>query len=177
MVDQEKITEIFKKITVTSEHPVPIGGRCESKTFYQVTDLDEADLDTAAQYIAERLHKVISPSKPDLFLRLPGGHTELATRLAKIYSELYLPSRNIQVETYQSTTISNGLGDKFRGKSSVLVTDVITTARSTLEAHAKATLRGIKVIAWACLIDRTFGPGPVSVVAAFTGAPVTLLSN
>jgi len=58
-----------------------------------------------------------------------------------------------------------------------MLTDVITTARSSLEAHTKATLRGVPVLCWATLIDRTFGPGPVPVVSALTGAPVRLLSR
>jgi orotate phosphoribosyltransferase len=73
--------------------------------------------------------------------------------------------------------MSNGHGEKYKGHNAILVTDVITTARSSLEAHTRATLRGIPVLCWATLIDRTFGPGPVPVVSAFTGAPVRVLTQ
>ena len=36
---------------------------------------------------------------------------------------------------------------------------------------------GSTVLCWASLVDRTFGPGPVPVVAAFTGEPVTMLEE
>ena len=92
-----------------------------------------------------------------------------------MYSEI--AGKDIPVEQYFENKLSNGHGEKYKGCNTVLVTDVITTARSSLEAHTKATLRGIPVLAWATLIDRTFGPGPVPVVSAFTGAPVRLLTQ
>ena len=81
------------------------------------------------------------------------------------------------MEQFVELKLTNGHGPKYRGWESVLVTDVITTARSTLEAHTKVTLQGLNMLCWASLIDRTFGPGPVSVVSAFTGAPVRVVTQ
>ena len=117
------------------------------------------------------------PQEPHVFLKLPGGYSFFAERLCAIYSEVAGTKNEIPLEQYVESKLSNGHGEKYRGKNAVLVTDVITTARSSLEAHTKATLKNIKVLCWATLIDRTFGPGPVSVVSAFTGAPVRLLTR
>lgn len=171
----DDINEIFEKITEEFEEPVPIGGRCESRIYYRVEDLTDADLDICAEYVADRIKNVVSPQKPELFLKLPGGYSFFAERLCAIYSEI--AHKEIPLEQYLEAKIMNGHGEKYRGKHAVLVTDVITTARSSLEAHTKATLRGIPVLCWATLIDRTFGPGPVSVVSAFTGAPVRMLAR
>lgn len=171
----EEISEIFEGITEQYEQPVPIGGRCESRTYYRVESLSEEQLDACAEYVAYRIKNVVSPSVPQLFLKLPGGYSFFAERLAAFYSELI--HKEIPIEQYLESKISNGLGSKYKGCNAILVTDVITTARSSLEAHTKATLRGIPVLCWATLIDRTFGPGPVPVVSAHTGAPVRLLSQ
>ena len=175
MASFDEISEIFEKVTEKFEEPVPIGGRCESNIYYRVEDLSDSDLDLCAEYVAERIKNVVSPQKPELFLKLPGGYSFFAERLCAIYSELN--NKEIPLEQYLESKIMNGHGEKYRGKNAVLVTDVITTARSSLEAHTKATLRGIPVLCWATLIDRTFGPGPVSVVSAFTGAPVRMLAR
>jgi orotate phosphoribosyltransferase len=90
---------------------------------------------------------------------------------------MYNKGKEIPLEQYLESKMSNGHGEKYKGCASILVTDVITTARSSLEAHTRATLRGIPVLCWATLIDRTFGPGPVPVVSAFTGAPVRVLTQ
>jgi hypothetical protein len=177
MTTSEDITEIFARITEEYEEPVPIGGRCESTVYYRTEDLTEDDLNTCAQYVAERIMKVVSPSEPQLFLKLPGGYSFFAERLSAVFSELMPGRREIPLEQYLESKISNGHGEKYKGHNAILVTDVITTARSSLEAHARATLRGIPVLCWATLIDRTFGPGPVSVVSAFTGAPVRVLAK
>ena len=177
MVTVEDINEIFEGITERYESPVPIGGRCESNIYYRVEDLAEADLNACAEYVAYRIRNVVSPSSPQLFLKLPGGYTFFAERLCAIYSEIGRDRKEIPLEQYLESKLSNGHGEKYRGHQTVLVTDVITTARSSLEAHTKATLRGIPVLCWATLIDRTFGPGPVSVVSAFTGAPVRVLAQ
>ena len=177
MVSAEEINEIFDRITERYEEPVPIGGRCESNVFYRTEDLTEADLNLCAEYVAERISNLISPQHPQLFLKLPGGYSFFAERLCAIYSEVIPGGQEIPLEQYLESKLSNGHGEKYKGKNAVLVTDVITTARSSLEAHTKATLRGIPVLCWATLIDRTFGPGPVAVVSAFSGAPVRLLTQ
>ena len=172
----DDINEIFERITETYEQPVPIGGRCESNTYYRVEALSESDLDACAEYVAYRIKNVVSPQAPQLFLKLPGGYSFFAERLCAVYSEI-AGGKEVPLEQYLESKISNGHGTKYRGYNAVLITDVITTARSSLEAHTKATLRGIPVLCWATLIDRTFGPGPVPVVSAFTGAPVRLLTQ
>jgi len=173
----DDISEIFAQVTEQYSTPVPIGGRCESKTFYRVEDLSDEDLNICAEYVAQRIKNVLTPQEPDVFLKLSGGYTFFAERLSAVYSELRRDKSEIPVEQYVESKLSNGHGEKYRGKNAVLITDVITTARSSLEAHTKATLKGIKVLCWATLIDRTFGPGPVPVVSSFTGAPVRLLTR
>jgi len=177
MIDLEEISRIFEKITDNYEEPVPIGGRCESHVYYRVQELSDADFDVCAQYVAQRIKNVVAPQSPQLFLKLPGGYTFFAERLCAIYSELFGKGQEVPLEQYLESKMSNGHGDKYRGFNAVLVTDVITTARSSLEAHTRATLKGIKVLCWATLIDRTFGPGPVPVISAFTGAPVRVLTR
>lgn len=177
MISLEDIGAIFERITETYEVPVPIGGRCESHIYYRVEYLSENDLNTCAEYVAHRIKELIAPQNAQVFLKLPGGYTFFAERLAAIYSELSTDGKETPVEQYIESKFSNGHAEKFKGKNAILVTDVITTARSSLEAHAKATLRGIPVLCWATLIDRTFGPGPVPVVSAFTGYPVRVLAQ
>jgi len=173
----EDLEDIFANITEEYEEPVPIGGRCESRIFYRVEDLSDADLNTCAEYVADRIKNVVAPGKPQLFLKLPGGYSFFAERLCAVYSELYNAGKEIPLEQYLESKLSNGHGEKYKGYQTILVTDVITTARSSLEAHTRATLRGIPVLCWATLIDRTFGPGPVPVVSAFTGASVRVLTQ
>jgi hypothetical protein len=177
MVTVEDINKIFEKITERYEEPVPIGGRCESNIYYRVEDLTDADLNCCAEYVARRIINVVSPQKPQLFLKLPGGYTFFAERLCAVYSELNPDGAEIPLEQYLESKLSNGHGKKYRNCNAILVTDVITTARSSLEAHTKATLKSIPVLCWCTLIDRTFGPGPVPVVSAFTGAPVRVLTQ
>ena len=177
MVSVEDIAEIFEEITERYEEPVAIGGRCESTIYYRVEDLTEDHLNACAEYVARRIRNVVTPQTPQLFLKLTGGYTFFAERLSAVYAELTNDHREIPLEQYVESKLSNGHGEKYRGYSTVLVTDVITTARSSLEAHTKATLRGIPVLCWATLIDRTFGPGPVAVVSAFTGAPVRVTTQ
>jgi len=177
MTGADELEDIFGRITEEYEDPVPIGGRCESRIFYRVEDLSDSDLNACAEYVAERIRNVISPQTPQLFLKLPGGYTFFAERLSAVFAEMFNKSKEIPLEQYLESKMSNGHGEKYRGSAAVLVTDVITTARSSLEAHTRATLRGIPVLCWATLIDRTFGPGPVPVVSAFTGAPVRVLTQ
>lgn len=177
MTDPETLAEIFERITERYEEPVPIGGRCESSVYYRVEDLSDDDLDVCAHYVASRIRNVASPYIPQLFLKLPGGYSFFAERLCAVYSEIQPDAKEIPLEQYLESKMSNGHGEKYKGYRTILVTDVITTARSSLEAHTRATLRGIPVLCWATLIDRTFGPGPVPVVSAFTGAPVRVLTK
>lgn len=177
MISSEEISEIFERVTETFQDPVPIGTRCESSVFYRVEDLTESDLNACAEYVAERIKNLFSPQFPQLFLKLPGGYTFFAERLCAVCSELNPDGKDIPLEQYLEDKLENGHGKKYKGQSAVLVTDVITTARSSLEAHTRATLRGIPVLCWATLIDRTFGPGPVPVVSSYTGAPVRLLAR
>lgn len=170
--DEGDIAAILERITDRFDTPIPIGGRCESKIYYRVEDLTDDELDACAEYVALRIRNVIAPARPEFFLKLPGGYTFFAERLCSIYSEMLGLKEPLPVELYVESKLSNGYGEAYRGKNGILVTDVITTARSTLEVHSKATLRGIPILCWATLIDRTFGPGPVPVVSAFTGAPV-----
>ncbi len=177
MPSYQEIAEIFSRITEEFEEPVSIGSRCESNIYYRVEALSEEDLNICAQYVAERILDVFHPQTPELILKLPGGFSFFAERLAAVLSELVPGSEEIPLEQFLESKLNNGFGEKYRGHKTILVTDVITTARSSLEAHNKATLRGIPVLCWASLIDRTFGPGPVPVVSAFTGAPVRLLAR
>jgi len=177
MVTVEEINKIFERITESYEEPVPIGGRCESNVYYRTEDLTENDLNACAEYVALRIQNVVTPQEPQIFLKLPGGYSFFAERLSAVYSELVPGGSEIPLEQYLESKLSNGHGEKYRGHNAILVTDVITTARSSLEAHTKATLRGIPVLCWATLIDRTFGPGPVPVVSGFTGAPVRVLTQ
>lgn len=177
MTSIEDISDIFSRITERFEEPVPIGARCESTVYYRVEDLSEDDLNACAEYVANRIRNVASLNKPQLFLKLPGGYSFFAERLCAVYTEIAGKGKEIPLEQYLEAKLSNGHGEKYKGYNTVLVTDVITTARSSLEAHTKATLRGIPILCWATLIDRTFGPGPVPVVSAFTGEPVRLLAK
>lgn len=177
MVTVEEINEIFERITESYDEPVPIGGRCESNVYYRTEDLTDSDLNACAEYVAHRILNVMSPQNPGLFLKLPGGYSFFAERLSAVYTELVPGAGEIPLEQYLESKLSNGHGEKYKGCPAILITDVITTARSSLEAHTKATLRGIPVLCWATLIDRTFGPGPVPVVSAFTGAPVRVLTQ
>ena len=172
----EDIRKIFAQITEEYEAPIPIGGRCESNVYYRVEDLTESDLNLCAEYVAERILNVCQGT-PQLILKLPGGYSFFAERLAAVFSELIPGVEEIALEQYLDSKIENGQGKKYKGYNTILVTDVITTARSSLEAHTKATLKGIPILCWASLIDRTFGPGPVPVVSAFTGAPVRVLTR
>ena len=176
-MDIEEINEIFAGITERFADPVPIGGRCESHVYYRTEDLSDDELNKCAEYVAHRLKNVVAPLRPEVFLKLPGGYSFFAERLTAIYTEYYNRGEDIPLEPYIESKLSNGYGERYKGRNAIIITDVITTARSSLEAHTKATLRGIPVLCWATLIDRTFGPGPVPVVSAFTGAEVRVLTQ
>jgi hypothetical protein len=175
--ERDEIEKIFNEITEKFDEPVAIGTRCISTTYYRVIDLDDKSLDKCARFVASRIHEAVSPLSPQLFLRLPGGYSFFAERLAGIYSEMWGKGEDVPFEQYLDSKFSNGYSEQYVGKTAVLITDVITTARSSLETHTKATLKGINVICWATLIDRTLGPGPVPVVSALCGEPVRLVSG
>ncbi len=169
-----EIREIFQEITERFEVPIRIGGRCEANVFYRVDCLDEEQLEVLASYVAQRIIKVCQPALPEKLVNLPGGYTELATFLS---TELAPPGESLEVIAYEDLNPHNGNSHILKGNQVVLVNDVITTARSCLEAHTQVTMMGASVLCWAALVDRTFGPGPVPVVASFTGEPVTLLEE
>jgi len=171
---EEKIEQIISNITEHYDPPIRIGSRCEASVFYRVEDLTSDDIDTCAHYITERILKVCYPSLPEILINLSGNYTGLAAELSK---ELAPPGEKLEIINLDQLNTHNGHGAKLKNTPVVLVNDVITTARSCLEAHTKITMLGAPVLCWAALIDRTFGPGPVPVVASCTGAPVTLLEE
>lgn len=171
---ENEIKEIFEDITEYFDVPLRLSSRCETKVYYHVEDLTSEDLQVCAAYIAERIEKVCHPPLPEFIINLPGSYTGLASILS---AELSPPGEEIEVIRYDKMEAGNGFGKRLRNARVLLVNDVITTARSCLKAHTKTTMMGASVLCWAALIDRTFGPGPVPVVSAFTGAPVTLLEE
>jgi hypothetical protein len=62
MASIKELEEIFSRITEEYEEPVPIGGRCESRIFYRVGDLSDADLDACAVILERVLHRLLLPS-------------------------------------------------------------------------------------------------------------------
>ncbi len=170
----DEIRNIIEKITEHYETPVRVGSLCETSTFYRLEDLRDQDLSFLATYIAERIFKVCHPSLPSLLISMPGGYTGLVDLLARELADEDSPLEVVGAEVLSS---GNGKAARLKNLNTVIVTDVITTARSCIEAHTKATMYGANVLCWACVIDRTFGPGPVPVVAAHTGAPVQLLER
>ena len=171
---ESEIRDIFRKVTERYEVPIRVGSRCEANVYYRVDTLSSDDLKTCASYVAERIWKVCQPASPSILVNLPGGFTGLADLLAE---ELAPPGERLEVLALDKLESSNGHSKAIKGVDIILVNDVITTARSCLEAHTRTTMLGSNVLCWAALIDRTFGPGPVPVVASFTGEPVTLLEE
>ncbi|RMD87484.1 MAG: hypothetical protein D6808_01320, partial [Candidatus Dadabacteria bacterium] len=88
MVDIEEINRIFDQITEYYDEPVRIGSRCESSVYYRVEDITDSELNLCAQYVAERTLEVCYPDFPELILKLPGGYSFFAERLAVVFSEL-----------------------------------------------------------------------------------------
>ncbi len=170
----DDLREILEKITEYYDVPVRLGSRCESNYFYRVEDLSSEDLEVCSSYIADRIIKVCQPNLPQLLVALPGNYTDLAQNLSRALAPL---DEVLEVISFDQINAGNGKSSQIKGKQIVLVNDVITTARSCLEAHTKVTIMGATVLCWAAIIDRTFGPGPVPVVTAFTGKPVRLLEQ
>ena len=168
-----EIKEIFYKITERYSEPVKIGSRCESNIFYRVEELTEGDLRSIVSYITERIQNVCSEATPQYVIEMPGNITDLATLIAQELSGF--SPQDVEVITYEAVMLGNGTRAKLKGANVILVNEVITTARSCLEAHSRTSMMNASVNCWAALIDRTFGPGPVPIAAALSGEPVTLL--
>lgn len=171
---ESEIKEIFSNITETYSEAIKLGSNCESRTYYRVEDLRVKDLALCAQYLKERILDNCSPTRPEILVSMKNNFTELAEKLSE---ELALDGKAIEVVELEKVEAGNGVRNILRGKSVVLINDVITTGKTCLEAHNNTTLMGGTVHCWAALIDRTFGPGPVPVAACFTGKPITLLSR
>lgn len=161
--------DLFEKITERFSSPVKLSQKCESNTFYRVEDLSGEDIDYCAKYLASR---ILDAGDPEVLIEMPGSTLNLAEALSNHLShDIERPVVITLEEFYRG----NGKSDFVKSKNVVIINDVITTGRSCLEAHSKLTLKGANVLCWAALIDRTFGPGPVAVVATLTGEPVNLL--
>jgi phosphoribosylpyrophosphate synthetase len=165
--------ELFEKITERYEVPVKLSKNCESNTFYRVEYLSNEDIASCANYLSNRLLDCISPLEPDILLEMPGSTSGLAKEIAQYLAENHVPEPMILgLDEFNK---GNGSASQVKGKNAIIINDVITTGRSCLEAHSKLSLNGAHILAWVALIDRTFGPGPVPVVATLTGDPVNLL--
>jgi orotate phosphoribosyltransferase-like protein len=174
MVSESQIIEIFEKIADSYQEPLRLSSRCEANVYYRVEDLSESDIELCAEYLADRILKVCYPELPEILINLHGNFTGLADKLAQTLAPF---GESLEVISLEKVEAGNGVRNLLKGRPVVLVNDVITTARSCLEAHSRTTMMGASVLCWTALIDRTFGPGPVPVVAAFTGKPVTLLDD
>lgn len=168
----DKLSSIIERITEVYASPVRVGSRCEANVFYRVEYLSQEEMDQLAEYIAERVMNVCSPNTPDILISLPGSFAGVAKTLARTLSSSSEPLEVVNAEQLNATS---GRTSWLRGMNAVIVNDVITTARTCLEVHTRATVLGASVLCWAAIIDRTFGPGPVPIVAGYTGEPVRLL--
>lgn len=168
----DEIKEIIERITEYYESPIRVGSRCEAHVFYRIEDLSEEDLEEVAEVIAERILNVCSPSIPQALISMPGSYAGLARVLSKLLAE-----EPLEVVNVEQLTPGKARANWLKGMNVVLVNDVITTARTCIEAHTRATMLGATILCWAAIIDRTFGPGPVPVVAGITGEPVRLLEE
>ena len=168
-----EIKRIFDRVTEFYSSPVRIGSLYESNYLYRVEDLTDAELDVIAEHIAERLGDA-GLSAVDVLVSIPGTRSVLIKRLSEVLGFAGQPLRVVSLETINAKLL-RGRDNELAGMNVILVNDVITTARTCLEAHGKITLMGASVTCWVTLVDRTFGPGPVSVVSAFVGEPVRLL--
>ncbi len=173
----EEIREIIDRVTEYYANPIRVGSRCEANAFYRVEDLSSEELEEIGLHISERIINVCSPTLPQLLLSLPGSFAGLARVLSKTLAPTGEALEVVNVEQLSPGTSAKGRSNWLKGSQVVLVNDVITTARTCLEAHTRATMMGATVLCWAAIIDRTFGPGPVPVVAGMTGEPVRLLEE
>ena len=173
MANESEIIDIFSSITERYEQALRLSKSCESNTYYRVEDLKERELQLCAEYLSERIVKVCYPNQPEILISLKSNFTELAEKLA---NELAPYGESLEVLELEKVEAGNGIRQILKGRPVVLVNDVITTGKSCLEAHNTITMMGGVVMCWVALIDRTFGPGPVPVVAALTGDPITLVA-
>jgi hypothetical protein len=162
--------DIIEHVTEHYENPIRVGSRCEANTFYRIEDLTSEELEVIGAFLVERIENVCSPNEIEVIISLPGS----VAGIAKILSR-ELGKKGESLEVINIAQVSNQGSRWLKNTTAILVNDVITTARSCLEAHTRATIFGAQVLCWAAIIDRTFGPGPVPVVAAITGDPVRLL--
>ena len=170
----EDLKDIIDRVPEHYANPIRVGSRCEANVFYRVEDLSPEELEVIAEHLSERIINVCSPTPPQLLISLPGSFAGLARVLSKALAPT---GEALEVVNIEQLSPGKGRSNWLRGSNVVLINDVITTARTCLEAHTRATLMGAQVLCWAAIIDRTFGPGPVPVVAGVTGEPVTLLEE
>ena len=109
---------------------------------------------------------------PDCLIAVKPESEDLAIQIAKM---LY-PEMPLDVYTYDSIKENAQVRAELRGRRAALINNVITTGRTCLEVHSIASMI-CNVVCWATIIDRTFGPGPVPVIASHTGEPVVLMEQ
>ncbi len=167
-------SDIIKSITEYHHTPIRIGSRCESNTYYRVENLPESDVEICAEELSENILNIISPVTPDIIISLPGDYIGLASIIAKKLSDL-----TFQQVKHMKITPDDCFEkkDELKDKNIILVDDVITTATTCLAYHTQIFMGGASIVAWATLIDRTFGPGPVPIVSLAKGEEVRLLQD
>ena len=152
--------DILEKITERYTSPIKIGSRVEAQTYYRVEDLDEEDTKLLSEVIAERIINVCSPNLPELIIRMPGTYTTLAELLSV---ELAPPGEEkLDVFEFDRIDPGNGTGSRLKGTPIAIVTDVITTARSCLEAHSQTTMMGSFCSLLGCNCRPNIWPWPCS---------------
>jgi len=171
---QDELEQIFKRISEFYAQPIKIGSQCEANTFYHIEDMTVGELEQASGYLTERIQEVCYPDLPSMVIHLSSCITDLPDLLAE---RLGPPGQALEVVNANKIGQGNGITQRLRSSRVIIANDVITTAKSCLELHARLTMLGANVVAWASLVDRTFGPGPVPVIAAHTGEAVRLLQN
>jgi hypoxanthine-guanine phosphoribosyltransferase len=167
--------ELFERITERFSVPIKLSRNCEANTFYRVEDLNPEEISVCANYLAQRTLDACSPEEPVVLVEMPGSTSGLADALAhslSLESPSGLPPRVVTLNEFNK---GNGATSAVKGKNIAIVNDIITTGKSCLEAHTRLCVTGANVLCWVALIDRTFGPGPVAVVATMTGDPVKIL--
>lgn len=176
----DNIENLIEKITEHYESPIQIGSRCLANTYYRVEDLDRKDISLIARQIINRFEDVCAPQYADLIIKMPGTITPLAEKISEEMSDagmLHGDFQKIQIIEYSQILADDDYDERLQGSNVIILSDVITTGRSCLESHSQATILGANVLCWACIIDRTFGPGPVPVIATWTGEPVYLIDD
>lgn len=171
---QDELEAIFRRIAEHYDQPIKIGSQCEANTFYHIEDLTVGELEQASHYLVGRVEEVCYPDLPTMVIHLSSCITDLPDLIAE---RLGPPAQPIEVINANKLGQGNGITQRLKSARVIVANDVITTAKSCLELHARLTMMGANVVAWAALVDRTFGPGPVPVIAAHTGEPVRLLQS